>query len=1712
MLTFKLFQKTRIFCAQQEEERTVIYDFSIGGSVVCARSMTELYTRARDLYAQQSRLHRPSYGVSLFCSGKLLNPEKQLADYPLRRGINELTWTRHLMVGGACGVPEYESVRIERTIMTQKEMSLDDIDVGKPYPSIRLLQADDEEDDAKKSSFDTMMMIIGKRLNKRFATLTGELGEEHVDWIRCQTENVIQSIHWFHRADNLFMWACLVYKLFTGRSTTTALIKKWESLFGSERQLDVGEGLSYLRRAFDATNEVSEYPIVKKFTKLYNFLLVQGVLSKIGLELNEEDYSRLETRTMQAAFSSKKGMWLAAFDALLFLVERAHEFCETKDICVFLHSDAEYAKWSKECDRLVNLSTFVGNLEAHGTSYFAYVSDISDAIERGEAYARYSTSRIGVEATAFKAKLAKLRFIKATELTRRSAQSERKAPFGVLIHGPSSVAKSTMAKMMYYHYGKVFGLPTEDHFRFVRSPTDEYWSNFDSGKWCIQMDDIAFMKPTHCADIDPTLKELLNVVNNVPYCPPQAELENKGKTPVKAALVTATTNAIDMNAYEYFHCPLAVRRRLPYVVNVKPKQEYLHANGRFIDPAKLPKEQDGYPDFWDIEVNEIVPVLEGNVERAQLRVVKVYSCVEDFLAHFIATARAHDANQQKAMSCDGYMMNLKVCKTCGRSRTCVCAVRQVDEDEEGEFIPYAWIDDSITWTQWAHQWWTWFVTLYGNIIFWYFTLSWQLAITRRLAKYRATRFVAYKVTLAFMPESFELPMLGLLNSMAIAPPKWRRMVTGAQIVVGIIAVGSAMYAGVKVAEKTKNTKCTHCFDDVKHGRKIGSCIKCKVGLSKPSIINDCDICDEEEKIQTEADHSFFDGNVLCTPEEKKAIVESNYTEYPERLQGNVFGTTEDQLVKEERQNVWYNPTVELSRFDLPIAATSINSASSAEVRDMFENNCVRVELVLQQVGSIRRRNMCGVFVKGHFLMVNAHLFPPGFVSGEVTIVTGSGLGINTNVTFTLYAKEIESMPEKDLSMFMVTALPPRKDITKFWAQDLTQVTRILRLKRNKSGSMEMADIFGVSYFPRCQFQEEETRLECGLYRGTLEHESSHGDCGSLAVAMTPRGRAIVGIHALGIDRSVGEIQVNKSDIDNLVTALDTKGLISLQVEGGGTPELCLESKVTTVNPLHHKSMTRYLPEAKLQVYGTLSGFRPRPKSCVRKTPLAEEMCEHFNIEISHGKPVMMGWQPWRLNLTEMVKPFCGYDRTVFEECAKQYVEDAISELPTGWEKELVFLSPEASINGLPGVRYIDGINRNSSMGFPWNKTKSEFLIEAHTEIHPEGVTFDKETMDRATAIEAKYREGKRANPVFSAHLKDEAVTFAKMASGKTRVFTGAPVDWSIVVRKHLLPFVRLLQKHKFAFEAGPGTVTQSVEWQYIREYIVKFGIDRIVAGDYGKFDKRMTADLILLAFKIIAAIYKRAGFSDEECRIIMCIGEDTAFSWCNFVGDLVAFLGTNPSGHPLTVVINSIVNSLYMRYCFYQLCPIEGKRLSFREFVHLFTYGDDNIMGVSRLAEWFNHTAIQAVLKTIGVEYTMADKLAASVPFINIADVSFLKRKWRFDEDIQEWLCPLEEESIHKSLTVWTPSGTLDEYSQMCAVIVSANNEYFFYGREVFDTHHAYFRKLLACEPYSLCKTAVLPTWEQLVDRYQRASVELAAEYGRKYTPWKGLAAQPLEN
>lgn len=465
--------------------------------------------------------------------------------------------------------------------------------------------------------------------------------------------------------------------------------------------------------------------------------------------------------------------------------------------------------------------------------------------------------------------------------------------------------------------------------------------------------------------------------------------------------------------------------------------------------------------------------------------------------------------------------------------------------------------------------------------------------------------------------------------------------------------------------------------------------------------------------------------------------------------------------------------------------------------------------------------------------------------------------------------------------------------------------------------------------------------------------------------------------------------------------------------------------------------------------------------------------------------MLNSYMPWRRALLDMSRPVSHIDLTLLAHCVECFTSDILAGLRPEDLAELKVFNMLTAVNGTPGVAYVDKMPRNTSAGFPFRKSKKFFLtaIEAFGEYHhPVEVTPEIEgEMDRIIEI---YESGSVYRPVFTASLKDEPISFQKISDGKVRVFCGGPMPWSLVVRMYFLPVVRLIQKNRFLFEAGPGTIAQSTEWDDIYHHITQFGKDRIIAGDYGKFDKRMPASVILAAFEVIGNILQVAGWTETELRVVYGIAEDTAFPTIDFHGELIRCYGTNPSGHPLTVIINGLANSLYSRYCYAKGHP-ELSCATFKEYVKLMTYGDDLIAGVSTSCTWFSHTTMQQHLSDIDIEFTMADKLAKSVPFIHIDESTFLRRSWRFEEELQVMVCPIELASIDKMLTMCVESKSISPELQAVAVLDTACREFFWYGKEVFESKRTLFCQWILELDLEDYFERDLPRWDQLKREFE---------------------------
>jgi len=292
-----------------------------------------------------------------------------------------------------------------------------------------------------------------------------------------------------------------------------------------------------------------------------------------------------------------------------------------------------------------------------------------------------------------------------------------------------------------------------------------------------------------------------------------------------------------------------------------------------------------------------------------------------------------------------------------------------------------------------------------------------------------------------------------------------------------------------------------------------------------------------------------------------------------------------------------------------------------------------------------------------------------------------------------------------------------------------------------------------------------------------------------------------------------------------------------------------------------------------------------------------------------------------------------------------------------------------------------------------------------------------------------------------------------------------------------------MQRNKFLFESAPGIEAQCKEWHTLYKYLTYFNESNCVFGDFKAFDTSMPPEFLLAAFDIIIRFHKLAGCSDEHLKVITGIMYDVVYAYVDIKGDLLQLVGKNPSGHALTVTINSVVNCLYMRYA-YVLNNPDKICTDFKDNVHLITYGDDNGMNVAEGCTWFNHVSISQALATIGVTYTMADKTSESVPYINISEASFLKRKFRYEADVDAYVCPLEPDSIIGSLMIGEASKFVSDQYQICCVMTAANDEWFWHGKEIFMEWHErllLYIDHLWLDDYMPCELA---SWDDLVKRY----------------------------
>jgi hypothetical protein len=559
-------------------------------------------------------------------------------------------------------------------------------------------------------------------------------------------------------------------------------------------------------------------------------------------------------------------------------------------------------------------------------------------------------------------------------------------------------------------------------------------------------------------------------------------------------------------------------------------------------------------------------------------------------------------------------------------------------------------------------------------------------------------------------------------------------------------------------------------------------------------------------------------------------------------------------------------------------------------------------------------------------------------------------------------------------------------------------------------------------------------------------ETTSGDCGSMMIGIGPHFmKKIAGMHVAGSPGRGYATPINVDDITRTLACFPVKAQISLELDG----------LLKTVD-----SEVR-LPAGNFIPLGTPLYTLPRPT----KTELKPSKI-HGRVSVPTTKPSLLHPKfigddfvdPLMKGLSKAGAIPPSVDRDKLAAC----VNDVKSIVGCGNDshRKRVLTNFEA-VAGIDGDEFMNGIVRTTSPGYPLQPLahgsvgkqkwlgRDEYKLDADVE----------REMERM--IEAA-RNNVCIPAVWVDTLKDERRPIAKVDEGKTRVFSAGPMVYTLVFRKYFLGFSAHCAENRIDNEIAVGTNVYSVDWTRIAERMTSKG-SRVIAGDFTNFDGTLVKDILMGVLDVIEEFYDGTD-EDKQIRRVL---------WCSVVSSIHAFgdsvymwTHSQPSGCPLTAIINSIYNSLSVRYVWMSIVSVEYANMKeFGRHVAMVSYGDDNIINISDVcSKFFNQITIAEGYKILGMTYTDEDKSGELVAFRSLSDISFLKRRFRKVEGSSLYRSPIAMDTILEMMN-WV-RGSSELLERTVENVETAMLELSLHDDDVFEEVSAKVRR--ACEDLSV--------------------------------------------
>ncbi len=1382
-----------------------------------------------------------------------------------------------------------------------------------------------------------------------------------------------------------------------------------------EQSLD--DVMAEMRGALHDWKKVRHLPMFKHLCDLLSLAVSVGFCKATDVEIDFRGV-KLFSIGMRKKAATAWDFLDAAMLAAEYFVEVGYEAYKTGSLKPFMYADID----AQHLDDDYMACREAMQMFSHGNLQHCKIKTDADLFDKLEdVYVRLDNLvRITEDKTVARVIAQKRNEVcdwRMEFLAKTNGGGLRKAPYTFIVWGASGVGKSSVMNNIISHLMVHRGEDPSDHRKIVSvNASDKYMSNVKSDTKVLIFDDMGAEGPD-TADGN-VARMWIDCSNNVRNYAVKADVADKGRCGLNHVIQGGTANSITgfMDLFCLYHAA-AARRGERFRCELKPA---FATCGRY-DASKVRAVfgNDVLPDAYDFTVEHAVEDVNNPgayfwaVSEWNGRRMKKVS-YRDLMKYIIAMYDVHMADQTKMLDdMHAANANMKRCEICKQVNTlCDCCDRVAELDKQTGFLSHTcvrifssiFLGSMGTYEEWlskftAGQVMSLLTSFHASWTSWWYTAIpdtvWQTeymqGVIRNLVEYRVHLSLKWLSSVVNMVYVFCLVAAGT----AFAPiTNCIALAALAHLTALSLAATSRQYIMTKIAASR------YAVQGVVNATRTPFVVVGALGviftITYAIIV-----------LSRSARRMVFQG--VLSPQTPEDIAKR------------------DELEKKRKK-------IEIT----PLPAVGTRTTVHEDL----------VELVFRNTLCVARKELSSKAVSDAFFPEsNLVIIPKHMVLDEVREFTFAREPGNPSSEFRvkLCLKDTEQIGNSDMVLCQVPMAPPFKNLTTYFpAIGFTEgnCTLVYRTREGKKmegpvlAKVDTVRVCGVSYTGYSYLAPFDTFK--GLCMAAL--------VGNKAVPM------ILGFHTAGNN---GTPEGFSSPIDCRLYLAAREKLFAkhpsmLQAASAGTMVTQYFGKETVEagKEIHLKSPLLET-DGPIVYYGSCEG-RVKPVSKVEPTMIADDVKEMCDAPQEYSGP-RMGREAWANTLMHLRSPGIGFELSLADRAFTDMKEQCSHIFKPPFEVVKILSNIEI-VSGMDDIAFVNGMEGSTSPGYGGSGPKSQLYIQLPPdEDHACPRTFPDWVWEEVKRYEQEYLQGHRCYPIFKACLKDEPTPVEKE---KTRVFEGAPLTAQCLVRKYFLPLARQISLFPLVTGCSVGINPTGPMWGEMYGYVIKYGFEAILAGDYKKFDSSMSAQLTAMSFNLMIEWAKMTGnYTDDDILIMRGIVTDIIYPTVAYNGDLIGLLGSTPSGHNLTVYINSLCNALMLRMGFYELT---GKwDAKFADFCAMIEYGDDFWGSVHEsIRDKFNFVTFQKFLAENDMTLTMPDKESEAIPFLSADKCDFLKRHTRYAEELGCHVGALSEKSIIKSLKSAKKSKVLGKEEHSAVAIDGAIREWFFHGRDVFEVRH----------------------------------------------------------